>query len=101
MTLRRPELRLVGLMAYESQIAGVGDAPRARPVGGALIRSMQTASGRELRARRAAAVARVRELAGSLEFVNAGGTGIVIGLGVFALLVGAMAGCGGDSSKYV
>jgi hypothetical protein len=31
--------------------------------------------------------------------MNAGGTGIVIGLGV--LLVGAMAGCGGDSSKYV
>ncbi len=34
--------------------------------------------------------------------MNAGGTGIVIGLGVFALLVGAMGGCGGDDgSKYV
>ena len=33
--------------------------------------------------------------------MHAGGTGIVIGLGVFALLVGAMAGCGGDGSKYV
>jgi D-serine deaminase-like pyridoxal phosphate-dependent protein len=75
--LRRPELRLVGLMAYESQIAGVGDAPRASPVGGALIRAMQAASARELRARRAAAVARVQELAGPLEFVNAGGTGSV------------------------
>ncbi|MCW3017650.1 MAG: hypothetical protein JWO02_4742 [Solirubrobacterales bacterium] len=75
--LRRPELRLVGVMAYESQIAGVGDAPRARPVGGALIRAMQAASARELRARRAAAVARVLELAGSLEFVNAGGTGSI------------------------
>ena len=32
--------------------------------------------------------------------MNAGGTGIVVGLGVFALLVGAMAGWG-DSSKYV
>src|SRR6202043_666430 len=62
---------------YESQIAGVGDAPRGRPVGGALIRRMQTASARELRARRAEAVARGRELAGSLEFVNAGGTGSV------------------------
>lgn len=75
--LRRPELRLVGLMAYESQIAGVGDAPRGRPVGAALIRRMQATSARELRARRAEAVARVRELAGSLEFVNAGGTGSV------------------------
>jgi D-serine deaminase-like pyridoxal phosphate-dependent protein len=75
--LRRSELRLVGLMAYESQIAGVGDAPRARPVGAALIRAMQTASARELRARRAAAVARLEELAGPLEFVNAGGTGSI------------------------
>jgi hypothetical protein len=33
--------------------------------------------------------------------MNVGGTGIVIGLGVSALLVGAMTGCGGDSSKYV
>jgi hypothetical protein len=33
--------------------------------------------------------------------MDAGGTGIVIGPGVFVLLVGAMAGCGGDSSKYV
>ena len=33
--------------------------------------------------------------------MNAGGTGIMIGLGVFTLLVGAVAGCGGDSSKYV
>ncbi len=32
--------------------------------------------------------------------MNAGRTGIAIGLGVFALPVGAMAGCGGDSSKY-
>jgi D-serine deaminase-like pyridoxal phosphate-dependent protein len=75
--LDRPELRLVGLMAYESQIAGVGDAPLARPVGAALIRAMQAASARELRRRRAEAVARVRELAGPLEFVNAGGTGSV------------------------
>jgi D-serine deaminase-like pyridoxal phosphate-dependent protein len=77
--LRRPELRLVGLMAYESQIAGVGDSPRAHPAGAALIRAMQAVSARELRARRAAAVARVRELAGPLEFVNAGGTGSVEG----------------------
>jgi len=33
--------------------------------------------------------------------MDAGGTGIFIGLGVFALLVGAISGCGGDSSKYV
>jgi D-serine deaminase-like pyridoxal phosphate-dependent protein len=75
--LRRPELRLVGVMAYESQIAGVGDSPPGRRLGATLIRAMQAASARELRERRAAAVARVEELAGPLEFVNGGGTGSV------------------------
>jgi D-serine deaminase-like pyridoxal phosphate-dependent protein len=75
--LRRPELRLVGIMAYESQIAGVGDAPPGKPIRAAAIRAMQAASARELRKRRAAAVARVEQLIGPLEFVNAGGTGSV------------------------
>ncbi|MEA2470539.1 MAG: hypothetical protein QOE38_1538 [Thermoleophilaceae bacterium] len=75
--LRRPELQLVGIMAYESQIAGVGDAPRGKRIGATMIRAMQAASTRELRERRAEAVARVQELAGPLEFVNAGGTGSV------------------------
>jgi D-serine deaminase-like pyridoxal phosphate-dependent protein len=75
--LRRPELRLVGIMAYESQIAGVGDAPPGKRIGAAVIRTMQATSARELRARRAEAVARVQAIAGPLEFVNAGGTGSV------------------------
>ena len=75
--LGRPELRLVGIMAYESQIAGVGDTPPGKRIGGAVIRALQAASARELRRRRAEAVARVEELAGPLEFVNAGGTGSV------------------------
>jgi D-serine deaminase-like pyridoxal phosphate-dependent protein len=75
--LRRPELRLAGIMAYESQIAGVGDRPPGKRLGAAVIRAMQAASARELRARRAEAVARVETLAGKLEFVNGGGTGSV------------------------
>jgi D-serine deaminase-like pyridoxal phosphate-dependent protein len=75
--MRRPELRLVGIMGYESQIAGVGDAPPGKRSGAPVIRAMQAASGRELRARRAEAVARVEEVAGPLEFVNAGGTGSI------------------------
>lgn len=63
---------LVGIMAYEGQIAGVGDAGRgARAIA---VRAMQRASAAELAQRRAAAVAAVRELA-DLEFVNGGGTG--------------------------
>jgi D-serine deaminase-like pyridoxal phosphate-dependent protein len=70
----RPGVALVGVMAYEAQIAGLGDAPAGRPLRGVAVRRMQRASGRELAARRAAAVAAVREVA-ELEFVNGGGTG--------------------------
>jgi D-serine deaminase-like pyridoxal phosphate-dependent protein len=70
----REGFRLVGLMAYEAQIAGVGDAPRGRPVRALAIRSMQKASARDLAARRAEIVDAVRSVA-DLEFVNGGGTG--------------------------
>lgn len=66
----RPGFRLVGMMAYEAQIAGVGN----RGLGKLAVRAMQKASAAELRERRGAAVAAVREVA-ELEFVNGGGTG--------------------------
>jgi D-serine deaminase-like pyridoxal phosphate-dependent protein len=72
----RRGVRLVGMMAYEAQIAGLGDAPPNRALMGAVIRSMQSRSYRELLARRGAAVAAVRRHA-ELEFVNGGGTGSV------------------------
>jgi D-serine deaminase-like pyridoxal phosphate-dependent protein len=72
----RQWFRLVGLMAYEAQIAGVGDAPPGRPVRGLAVRAMQRGSGSELAERRAAIVAAVKEIA-QLEFVNGGGTGSV------------------------
>lgn len=72
----RPGFRLVGLMAYEAQIAGLGDAPPGQAVLGTAIRIAQRGSYRELLARRGAAVAAVREHA-DLEFVNGGGTGSV------------------------
>jgi D-serine deaminase-like pyridoxal phosphate-dependent protein len=72
--MARPGLRLVGLMAYEAQIAGVGDNPPGRPVYAMGVRLMQRKSAAELAARRAAIVAAVRALT-PLEFVNGGGTG--------------------------
>jgi D-serine deaminase-like pyridoxal phosphate-dependent protein len=72
----RPGLRLVGLLAYEAQIAGVGDSPVGRPLYGMAIRYMQRRSGAELAVRRAAIVAAVRAVA-PLEFVNGGGTGSI------------------------
>ncbi len=74
--VRRPRFRLVGVMSYEAQIAGVGDDPKAPALRKQAIRAMQRVSARELRARRAAAVAAVRDVA-PLEFVNGGGTGSV------------------------
>jgi D-serine deaminase-like pyridoxal phosphate-dependent protein len=72
----RPGIELVGVMAYEAHIAGLGDAPPGRRAYGVAVRAMQRASARELASRRAAVVAAVRAV-GQLEFVNGGGTGSV------------------------
>jgi D-serine deaminase-like pyridoxal phosphate-dependent protein len=72
----RPGFRLVGLMSYEAQIAGLGDAPTGRPMYGRVIRTMQRWSFADILRRRAGAVAAAREHA-ELEFVNGGGTGSI------------------------
>ncbi|KAA9166754.1 amino acid deaminase/aldolase [Amycolatopsis acidicola] len=72
--LRRKGFRLVGLMAYEGQIAGLPDAAGSRT--DRLVRWMQRRSARELARRRAEAVRLVREIA-DLEFVNGGGSGSI------------------------
>ncbi len=72
----RPALRLAGLMAYEAQIAGVGDKPAGRPLYGMAIRLMQGRSAAELAARRAAIAGAVRAVT-PLRFVNGGGTGSI------------------------
>jgi len=71
---RRPQIELDALMAYEGQIAGVGDRPPGRRLRGAAIRFMQRRSAAELAERRAAAVAALSEFV-ELEIVNGGGTG--------------------------
>ena len=71
---RRPGFRLVGLMGYEGQIAGLGDAPPGHPVRGRLIQGIQGRSAVELRERRTETVRLIQALT-SLEFVNGGGTG--------------------------
>ncbi len=75
----RAGFTLVGVMAYEAQIAGLGDAPTGRPVRAFLVRGIQRQSRAELRDRRAraiAAVSAVADAAGTpLQFVNGGGTG--------------------------
>ena len=89
----RPGFLVVGLMAYEAQIAGVGDRPPGRPLMARLLRAIQRASARELAERRAAVVAAVREVV-PLEFVNGGGTGSVAGTAGEAAVTEVAAGSG-------
>ncbi|MCC3762249.1 amino acid deaminase/aldolase [Glycomyces sp. TRM65418] len=74
---KRPGVDLVGVMGYESQIAGIQDAFSAAALRYPLVRLMQRVSRAELAERRAEAVVAVRSVA-DLEFVNGGGTGSVV-----------------------
>jgi D-serine deaminase-like pyridoxal phosphate-dependent protein len=74
---RRPGFEVVGIMAYEGHIAGVGDAVAGRPFRSRAVRLMQAAAKRELAERRAEVVRAVRAVVPGLEFVNGGGTGSV------------------------
>jgi D-serine deaminase-like pyridoxal phosphate-dependent protein len=71
---RRAGFRLAGVMGYEGQIAGLGDAPPGHPVRARLIRLIQARSVPELIRRRTEAIRQIRAVT-SLEFVNGGGTG--------------------------
>ncbi|WP_031486711.1 amino acid deaminase/aldolase [Streptomyces bicolor] len=74
---RRPGFEVVGIMAYEGHIAGVGDAVAGRPLRSRAIRLLQATARRELAERRAEVVRAVRAVVPGLEFVNGGGTGSV------------------------
>ncbi|MFH8411134.1 amino acid deaminase/aldolase [Streptomyces sp. NPDC018019] len=74
---RRPGFRVVGLMAYEGHVAGVGDAVAGHPLRSRAVRAVQAAARRDLARRRWEVVRAVREAAPDLEFVNGGGTGSV------------------------
>jgi D-serine deaminase-like pyridoxal phosphate-dependent protein len=71
---KRPQIELDALMAYEGQIAGVGDRPPGPWRRGAAIRFMQKRSAVELAERREVIVAAMSEFV-ELPIVNGGGTG--------------------------
>jgi D-serine deaminase-like pyridoxal phosphate-dependent protein len=73
---RRERTKLVGLMAYEGQIAGVGDNVPRKAINNLLIRAMQSQSAKDVEERRAEIVTALSEVA-QLEFVNGGGTGSI------------------------
>lgn len=71
---RRDKLELVAIMAYEGQIAGVGDQPPKQLVRARAIGWMQKRSVTEIAGRRAEVVEKVRQVA-DIRIVNGGGTG--------------------------
>ncbi len=72
----RPGFTLVGMMAYEAQIAGLGDRTASNARWSRLTRWIKRSSLTELTERRQEAVSAVRNVS-DLEFVNGGGTGSV------------------------
>ncbi len=68
--------KLVGVRAYEGQIAGVGDNVPRKAINNLLVRAMQSASAKDVAERRAEIVNALSEIA-QLEFVNGGGTGSI------------------------
>jgi D-serine deaminase-like pyridoxal phosphate-dependent protein len=78
----RERVRLVGVMMYEAQIAGLGDRPPGQALRAVAIRAMQALSARDLLTRRQAVVDAVRDVLSAagrppLELVNGGGSGDV------------------------
>ena len=74
--VRRPGARLVGVMTYEGQVAGVpDDVPRQRLRSG-VVRTLKHASVRSLADRRAEIASALHEVA-ELDFWNAGGSGSI------------------------
>lgn len=72
--LQRPGFRLVGVMTYEGQVAGVPDEVPGQRLRSAVVRRLKTMSVAQLAARRAA-VAEGLSRVTDLEFWNAGGSG--------------------------
>jgi D-serine deaminase-like pyridoxal phosphate-dependent protein len=90
---QRPQIELDALMAYEGQIAGVGDRPPGQRLRSAAIRFMQRRSAAELAERRGAIVAALGEFV-ELEIVNGGGTGSLELTGAEAAVTEVTAGSG-------
>lgn len=72
----RRGFRLVGVMSYEAQVAGVGNDVPGKALENNMIRAMQNVSMREVRSRRQKVIKQIRNLT-HLEMVNAGGTGSI------------------------
>jgi len=69
------KVRLVGVMGYEAQIAGLQDDVPGKRIKSAMIRRMKRRSIAEIHKRRQSVITALRAAGHDLEFVNGGGTG--------------------------
>jgi len=73
--LKCPNLKLVGLMGYEAQIAGLGDNYPGQAIKNSVVKMLKRKSITLLSARRKAAVNTLNSMGADLSLVNGGGTG--------------------------
>lgn len=71
-------VRIDCLMGYEGHIAGVNDALPGQALSNFLLRTMKSASVKELTARRSAVVRSLKEAGVELRLVNGGGSGSLV-----------------------
>lgn len=91
--LRRDQFRLVGVMTYEGQVAGVPDDVPGQRAKSLAVRRIKAASLSQLLERRAAIARALRERT-ELEFWNAGGSGSVEDSGADGAVTEIAAGSG-------
>lgn len=70
-----PELKLAGVMGYEAQIAGLGDATPFAPLMNPVKKLIKERSVRDVAEKRRAAIEMLKARGITLEFFNGGGTG--------------------------
>jgi len=68
-------LKLVGIMGYEAQIAGLGDNYPGQVLRNTAIKIMKRSSIKELASRRTAVINRLQSMGVELTLINGGGTG--------------------------
>jgi len=75
--LTRPNLKLVGVMGYEAQIAGVGDSLPGKALQNKVVPWLKRIAIPRLTRRRCATVNALRQAGAKLQFVNGGGSGSI------------------------
>jgi D-serine deaminase-like pyridoxal phosphate-dependent protein len=72
-----PQVKIVGIMGYEAQVAGLGDAVEGKVLMNTIIKGLKKSSITQLAARRKSCVEYLKKIGLTPELVNGGGTGSI------------------------